>query len=369
MTVGAAPAGENAAQVGRMLTDLLGAFLANPNMVALAIAMALSAVCVIGFWLVRGTFIASAAARMALRTQALRNQRDHRASILIANIDGPMGRTVREDLKEAIEENFGDFTFQAQVSVDLFPTKLDVVGKTGNAERRRQVAFQATDLLERAQADVIVWGKRGLFSRKLELRIVAEPGPGRTPEVHALTLQWRPGDPGDGVSEAVAYACARRARAVLNRPQDYKPEKLQPIVEALDRLVSNEPTDAGDQVLMEILGDFASGALSLGERGGDVRWLQKALDARRMYLDRVDRTADPGAWGAAQQEVGRALAALGEREGARDKLEEAVAVLRQSLDALRATESLQHAEVALRALTRAEQTLQQRRRIGLRWPG
>ena len=114
--------------------------------------------------------------------------------------------------------------------------------------------------------------------------------------------------------------------------------------------------------------DFASGALSLGERGGHIKWLQKALDARQRYLDKVDRTTDPGAWGAAQQEIGRALTSLGEREGARDKLEEGAARLRLAMDALRSTDSLQQAEVALRALQRAEQTLQQRRRVGLRWP-
>jgi hypothetical protein len=83
----------------------------------------------------------------------------------------------------------------------------------------------------------------------------------------------------------------------------------------------------------------------------------------------VDRTTDPIAWGAAQQEIGRALTALGEREGARDKLEEGASRLRLAMDALRSTDSLQQAEVALRALQRAEQTLQQRRRVGLRWPG
>ena len=66
---------------------------------------------------------------------------------------------------------------------------------------------------------------------------------------------------------------------------------------------------------------------------------------------------------------GRALTALGEREGARDKLEEGASRLRLAMDALRSTDSLQQAEVALRALQRAEQTLQQRRRVGLRWPG
>ena len=155
---------------------------------------------------------------------------------------------------------------------------------------------------------------------------------------------------------------------MLNKPQDYKPEKLQPIVEALERFVTDPPATLSDSARLEILSDFASGALSLGERGGNTGWLSRALDARRQFLDRVDRTADPAAWGRAQQEVGRALAALGEREADRAKLEEAVGILKTSIDALRATESLQSAEVAMRALSRAEQTLAARRRVGLRWP-
>ena len=132
--------------------------------------------------------------------------------------------------------------------------------------------------------------------------------------------------------------------------------------------MSDPPTSLNDAAQLEILSDFASGALSLGERGGEARWLERALEARRQFLDKVDRTSDPGSWGAAQQEVGRALAALGEREADRMKLEEAVSTLKSSLDALRATESLQAAEVAMRALNRAEQTLQQRRRLNLKWP-
>ncbi len=65
-------------------------------------------------------------------------------------------------------------------------------------------------------------------------------------------------------------------------------------------------------------------------------------------------------WGKAQQEIGRALTALGEREGARDKLEEGAARLRLAMDALRSTDSLAQAEAALRALQRAEQALRPR---------
>jgi hypothetical protein len=344
----------------------LQAFVDYPDVVMLFLAMGLSAALIAGFWIIRGMFKASAAAAVAMRAQQLRRAKDHRPLILIAYIDGG-NPGLRAEMRRAIEEHFGLFAFNAEAVVDLFPIKLATPSPKAHAEKRRRVAQQAVDVLERSAADVIIWGKLNLLGR-LDLRMTTAPGYGRLPEVDTVLLTWRQGRPGEAVQQALAYACARRARPVLNRPQDYKPERLQPIVEALDRLVSDPPADLSEGVMMDILNDFASGALSLGERGGHVMWLEKSLDARQRYLDNVDRSVDPGAWGAAQQEMGRALAALGEREGARDKLEEAVSRLRVAMDALRSTESLQHAEVAMRALQRAEQTLIQRRRIGLRWP-
>jgi hypothetical protein len=345
--------------------QLLDAFVQFPDVVMAFVSMGLAAVLVAGFWVLRGTVKASAAAQFALRAQALRRQKDHRASILIGHIEGA-DRRVREQLRRAIEEGFGLFAFQAEAQVDLFPVRLPVLPPTAHSEKVRRVALQAHDVLERTAGDVIIWGRRSWLGR-LDLRVTAAPAYGRMPEVTVVQAPWR-GRPDPAIEKAVAYVCARRARPVLNRPQDYKPERLQPIVEALDQLVQNPPKDISESVMLEVLSDFASGALSLGERGGSLRWLQKSLDARRTFLDHIDQTADPGAWGAAQQEIGRALAALGEREGARDKLEEAVSRLKIAMDALRATDSLQHAEVAMRALHRAEQTLVQRKRVGLRWP-
>jgi len=342
------------------------AFIDYPDVVAAFVSMGLAAILVSAFWIVRGTMKASTAAQVALRAQALKRAKDHRALVLIGYIDGA-GGGLRQELKRAIEDNFGLFAFQAEAVVELFPVRLGVLPPKGNAEKRRRIAQAAVDVLDKSAADVIVWGKKG-FLGKLELRMTTAPSYGRVPEVDVVQLGWRQGRPAESVQQALAYACARRARPVLNRPQDYKPERLQPIVEALDQLVMDPPSELSDTVMMDILNDFASGALSLGERGGHTRWLEKSLDARQRYLDQVDRSIDPGAWGSAQQEIGRALAALGEREGARDKLEEAVSRLKLAMDALRATESLQNAEVAMRALQRAEQTLIQRRRIGLRWP-
>lgn len=359
---------EMASRLMRLLPrEFQDAFVQSPNVFMFFMSMALAAVLVAAFWMLTGMGKASRAARIALRAQALKRSKDHRALVLIAEIEGG-GHELRQEMKEAIEDNFGMFSFENNVQVDLFPIKLKTVPAKAHPETRRRIAVEAADALERSAADVIVWGKRSITG-KLDLRITTLPGYGRTHEVQDFYLGWRVGRPDEAVQRALAFALARKARPVLHRPQDYKPDRLQPIVEALDKMVEARPAEISENLQLDILSDFASGALSLGERGGHIKWLSKALDARQRYLDRVDRTTDPGAWGAAQQEIGRALTALGEREGARDKLEEGAARLRLAMDALRATDSLQQAEVALRALQRAEQTLQQRRRVGLRWPG
>jgi len=359
---------ELASRVMRLLPrDLQEAFVQSPDLFMFFMSMGLAAVLIAAFWMLAGMGKASRAARIALRAQSLKRSKDHRALVLIGEIEGG-GHLLRQEMKEAIEDNFGLFSFEQHVQVDLFPIRVKTLSPRAHPEARRRVAVEAADALERSAADVIIWGKKNLMGR-LDIRLTTLPGYGRTHEVQDFELGWRVGRPDEAVQRALAFSIARKARPVLHRPQDYKPDRLQPIVEALDKMVDARPAEISEPLQLDILSDFASGALSLGERGGHIKWLSKALDARQRYLEAVDRSTDPGAWGAAQQEIGRALTALGEREGARDKLEEGASRLRLAMDALRSTDSLQQAEVALKALQRAEQTLQQRRRVGLRWPG
>lgn len=363
----AALAPEMATKLMRLLpADFQDAFVRSPNVFMFFMSMGLAAVLISVFWVLSGMMRASRAARVALRAQALKRTKDHRSLVLIGEIEGG-GGLLRQEMKEAIEDNFGMFSFEQDVQVDLFPLKLKTISPRAHSEAQRKMAIEAADALERSAADIVIWGKRG-FGGRIDLRIMMLPSYGRVHEVQDFQLTWRTGRPDELVQRALAFALARKARPVLHRPQDYKPERIQPIVEALDRMVETQSSDVSENLQLDILTDFASGALSLGERGGHVKWLQKALDARQRYLDRVDRTQDPIAWGHAQQEIGRALTAIGEREGARDKLEEGASRLRLAMDALRSTDLLQQAEVALKALQRAENTLQQRRRVGLRWP-
>jgi hypothetical protein len=352
----------------QLLRQASDAFFYTPHIFMAFASMALAAAIVATFWIVLGLGRAGEKARQSLRANALRKAKDHRALVLVGGFNGLGATGAREEVIAAVERHFGDFAFGAPVQVEPFPAKLPVLPARAHPEKLRRVAADAAEVMEACAGEVLVWGRKGLFSNAVELRIVSYPGFNRPPEMHALEVKLTGGRLGAGVEEAVAYAVARRARPVLNRPQDYKPEKLQPIVECLDRLIDPPSEGLSEAGQLELLGDFASGALSLGERGGKAAWLEKALEARRRFIDRVDQGADPGAWGAAQLEVGRALLALGEREGARDKLEEAVAILKIARDALHAADSLQNYEITKRALERAEQALQQRRRIGLKWP-
>lgn len=352
----------------QLLNQASDAFFYTPHIFMAFASMALAAILVAGFWLMRGLGQAGRKARQTLRANALRRAKDHRALVLVGKFEGAGGVRARDAVIAAVEEHFGDFAFGAPVQVEYFPAKLPVPPANSHPEKLRRIAVDAGEVMESCAGEVLVWGKMGFLSNKVELRIVSFPGFNRPPEMHMLDVKLDGPGMSEGVAEAVAYAVARRARPILNRPQDYKPERLQPIVEALDRLTQSPPGGLSEAGQLELLGDFASGALSLGERGGQAAWLEKALEARQRFVERCDRSLDPASWGIAQQEIGRALAALGEREGARDKLEEAVAVLKIAYEALRAIDSLQGAEVASRALARAEQALQQRRRIGLKWP-
>ncbi|MBU6371901.1 MAG: hypothetical protein KJS97_04170 [Alphaproteobacteria bacterium] len=345
--------------------QVIEAFFMYPHVVAAVISVVAAAVIVGGYWAARGSVQGVRSARLALKAQALRASKDHRALVLMGRIGGG-GAKLRTDLANAIEQNFGAYAFHAPVRVEAFPMSLPALQDGAPIQRRRRVASAAVEALQKSDADILIWGRKRMGG-KVDLFIATPPPPNQIEDFTTISFKLRSRD-FDAVAEAIAYACARRARPVLNKPQDYKPEKLQPIVEALEKFVTDPPASLSDGARLEILSDFASGALSLGERGGNTGWLSRALDARRQYLDRLDRAADPAAWGRAQQEVGRALAALGEREADRAKLEEAVGILKTSIDALRATESLQSAEVAMRALSRAEQTLAARRRVGLRWP-
>jgi hypothetical protein len=103
--------------------QLREAFIQYPSVVMGFLSMALSALLIAAFWIIYGMMKASSAARVALRAQGLKRNKDHRALILIGQIEGADGR-LRQKMREAVQAHFGRFAFQSEVQIDLFPIRL-----------------------------------------------------------------------------------------------------------------------------------------------------------------------------------------------------------------------------------------------------
>ena len=156
---------ELASRVMRLLPrEFQDAFVQQPDVFMFFSSIFLAAVLVAAFWMLTGMGKASTMARMALRGQALKRTKDHRALVLIAEIEGG-GGLLRQEMKEAVEDNFGMFSFEQDVQVDLFPIKLKTVSPRAHPEARRRIAVEAGEALERSAADVIVWGKRNMLGK------------------------------------------------------------------------------------------------------------------------------------------------------------------------------------------------------------
>lgn len=160
--VSAAP--DWASQLMRLMPrEFQDAFVQSPNVFMLFMSMGLAAVLISVFWMLTGMGKASRAARVALRAQALKRGKDHRALVLIGEIEGG-NHLLRQEMKEAVEDNFGLFSFENQVQVDLFPIRLKTVAPTAHPEARRRVAVEASEALERSAADITGWRRRKGFS-------------------------------------------------------------------------------------------------------------------------------------------------------------------------------------------------------------
>ena len=166
------------------------AFWAYPHVFMAFMSVGLAALLISTFWILRGAGKATSATRQALRAQSLKRQKDHRAMVLVANIDGGGGARLREHLMAAIETHFGAFAFAAPIQVEPFPARFKIIAAKAHPEKIRRVAVQAADVLDRSAGDVIVWGRRGVGD-KVELRMVTAQSYSRSLETHVMEFKLK----------------------------------------------------------------------------------------------------------------------------------------------------------------------------------
>jgi hypothetical protein len=280
-------------------------------------------------------------------------KRDNEVGARIIVARGGIGRqkTVAAFLQRAVDTYLKDYMFGGPFRVIRYPGGID-----GDD--------QATKLLARTDADLLVWTESPRGSKGVA-RILSRPTNTFEQQRPPMTLimpkersTWN-----EPLSRAMAYAAAKQFRPALGRPQDFRAERLQPVVESLLLILSQRPA-ADPKLLAEIVDDAASGALQLAFAGDD-SWIDRAVDIARATLANINRSAAPDRWIAANITLGRALRLKAEKRFDPVMLREGIEYLTEALEALRSEPRFKLAESAAQAIGEAQRLLGTRRKFSI----
>ncbi len=326
--------------------------LAHPEIagVGVAAAIGLAAALLIAalVWLAR------AFALMLRRGVAARIRRmtDSGARVLVVGGRPGRQRAIARWLKRSADTHLKAFMFGGPFRVLKYPGSLE-----GDAA--------ATRLLKRTEADLILWAETPRGARSGVVRILARPGnpfePDRTPLT--LAMPREPATWGDPLSRATAYAAAKEYRPALGRPQDFRPERLKPVVEMLLNILGYNPK-ADPRLVAEMVDNAAAGALQLAV-AGEEGWLDRAVDIATTTLGEIDRSETSDRWIAAKITLGRALRLRAEHRFDPVLLRESIAHLNEALEALRNEPRFHLAESAAASIGEAQRMLGARRKFSI----
>lgn len=346
---------------------------------AIALGLTLAFLCLRGIW----QLVASLQRRLSLR--AKKAQKAHEILILFAKGRNNANRQLIQALKAALSDHLPAFSFGAQFLLRECALPLKVFSPQDDAAQIAQNLALGQKYLRESGADILVWVShdRKNAGRQIVHALLpnAEPLIGTqssgtkasnsAPNPQALWCQLqidgRAKDWSQETHELVAYVLTRWVRPILDRPQDYRPEKLQPMAERLTALRQGLSTlDVAARQM--VVSDLASVALSLGERTNSDPWLHEAYEARRVSLEGLDPIKDGYAWAIGQADLARALTSLGGKSLDMAKLDKAREHLNLAMDHLRGNDVILQAEIANRTLARIDQAVADRKRVFLRYP-
>lgn len=260
-------------------------------------------------------------------------------------------RTISTFLGGAVQSFLKDYMFGGPFRVIDYPGNLE------GDDRAQQ-------LMKRTEADLILWAEEPRGSRGVA-RILARPSntfePLRQPITLAMPKERQAWN--EPLARAMAYAAAKQFRPALGRPQDFRAERLKPVVETVLGILAARPK-ADPALLAEMVDDSSAGALQLAFAGDD-QWIDKAVEIARATLGEINRSAAPDRWIAANITLGRALRLKAERRFDPVMLREGIAHLTEALEALRSEPRLKLAESAAQAIGEAQKLLGTRRKFSI----
>jgi hypothetical protein len=325
--------------------------IASPELAGVGLALGIGALVSLLALLLAGLVRIGMAIRRMLLAAAVKRTSDVGARILVVGGVLSRQRALSSFLRKAVETHLKDYMFGGPFRVIRYPGGLE------GDER-------AEKLLKRTDADLVLWAEAPAGGRS-QARILSRPSNTFEQQRPPLTLAmpkersaWNA-----ALLRAMAYAAAKQFRPALGRPQDFRAERLQPVVESLLAILHQKPK-ADPKLLAEMVDDAASGALQLALTGDDA-WLDRSVDIARATLAEINRSAAPDRWIAANITLGRALRLKAEKQFDPVMLREGIEHLTEALEALRSEPRFKLAETAAQAIGEAQKLLGTKRKFSI----
>jgi hypothetical protein len=324
---------------------------ASPDIAVLAGLLAAVVIVIVVVMALGGVLRMLAAAHRAAAAGGVRRTTDVGARMLV--VRGGAGRrsAIGRFVRNTADDHLAQFMFGGPFRVINFPGAIDN-------------ELDAEALLRRTEADLVIWAERPRGTRGV-VRIASRPTspfeklrPVQTLAMPQKKSQWT-----EALARATAYAAAKQFRPALGRPQDFRSERLQPVVENLLEILEEKP-QADPKLLAEMVDDAASGALQLAF-AGDETWLDRSVEIARATIDEINRGDAPDRWISAKINLGRALRLKAEKRFDPVLLRESIDHLSEALEALRTEPRFKLAESAAQAIGDAQRLLGARRKFSI----
>lgn len=326
-------------------------FAASPELSAVGFLIGLAVTLVMLVWLASTIFTMLNAARRTASIGRIRAQDESGARIVIAQPGWGRRRAIARFLALSSHSYLKDY---------MFGGKFVVVRHPGGVNNESQAAA----FLKRSQADLVIWSEARGGSKGGVACILSRPSRPNEDQRPASKLampksraNWT-----EMLGRALAYAAAKQYRPALGRPQDFRPERLAPVVELLLSIRDSGP--AADPVLLaDIRDDATAGALQIAQ--AEPEWVPRAEQIARETLANLDRTKAPDRWINAKIALGRALRLRADQKFDPLILREAVDHLQEAMEALRSEPRLRLAEAAAQAIADSKRLLSGQRKFSI----
>ncbi len=285
---------------------------------------------------------------------------------MMVRFRGPKGGAARQAVTRALETHLPEFNFGSPFYLGYSATEIEA----SDFALTRADFQNLEQIFANSGAELIVWGAGDAKLKAQRLCFCTRDmlAGGNPKGFFSLLMPGKPSDWGESELRAIAYVAGRRLRPSLGRPADFRADRLTPIVEAMEKILLAEGVLTG-QALSEIEGDYTAGALHLGEQFKDAVWLDKSVARLATALAALNPEDNLMRWARAKIDLGRAMCYQCEQKFESAKLQEAMAHIRDGVNASQAGEGRAQAEMGVEALRRAEQILESRRRFSIRWNG